>query len=386
MAGTDNALGGSKVLKLADFVDHQDGPFEWKNVIKTVRDLVTCIVTILEEDNPENDIVRRGLIVLCFIGVSAEEGFATLQDASATANAIVKVLREFADNAEIQSLGLDALIFLSEHHGQTIASTIGGIHAVIVDAIKSHATNTNVAISGIRLLGFLCQRKAHVIELIQAEGMTSIALALEHHQHHQDIAFRGCKMMAYMAYFSQARRVEVIPAILKTMQQHEHNVDVTTWGCATFVNLALSPSCQHGIVEAGGILVVCKALETNRNDQSLQTFAIQALHNLVINGVSNMGLVQAWDNVGNVLTSLDASRDNLEMQRVGVNILHVLTTRVEKIKESRERNAMVRALQRAIRICPDDPNVRERGQEALILLGVPLQSSLQKVIGRMMRL
>ena len=207
----------------------------------------------------------------------------------------VEILRQTADDAQIQAAGCRRLVELGndDDANDSRIAAAGGIEAVL-RAMGAHAGDARVQESGCGALMNLMynspERKAAVAA---AGGLEAVLRAMGAHAGAAAVQQDGCAALMNLAGYSPERSAAVaaaggLEAVLRSMGAHVGFAGVQEHGCAALRNLARnSPERKAAVAAAGGLEAVLRAMGAHAGAAGVQQDGCGALGNLAANSRAN---------------------------------------------------------------------------------------------------
>jgi hypothetical protein len=374
------------VARLSEHVENIDDEngyenpgFKWEKFPTTVEELVSHILHRFNEpDVIDKGLYKRGLVVLCALGVSGTKLYSLVEDNDCAI--LLKIMNEHLFSTEVQGLVLDVLCFIAEvDKNDVMLGNLGGITAAL-NSMTTHMNDTNVHYSGLRLLGLLSSDSNNMNTLVRNSGIEGCIASMKAHRNEDAIQVFGCGLLALIASVEDNRLLIAkkggIETLVAAMKKHKKIKHIQELAIGALLNLASVHSIKVVIYSCGGIGKIFRAMNRFRCSLRIQRNGMMAAFNLAINGAPVEILQSIADKIDIVLWAMGSQRNCLDMQRTGVVIIFELT-HLEGFKNHNAKTALIMALLYAIRNYPGDKGIQACGKR----LGEP--SRIEKYVTRL---
>lgn len=204
----------------------------------------------------------------------------------------VALLGRYIEDVNIVESATYALENLSCNDAETSQQIISGDAGdgipLLVEALARHSLSTNVCESCFCImsnLSFVSDEAKN--KMVASEGHTAVVDALLVHFQDTELILSGFRLLGILAC-STANSAVIINAgavqgIVAAMTEHEEQVSVIGMGCKVMLNLTSACTHQHmtRISEEGGVQVIINVLDIYYNNTAVVGIAINCLSNVV---------------------------------------------------------------------------------------------------------
>jgi hypothetical protein len=161
------------------------------------------------QDNMENsiDIQLKSLRLIVDLTYNDEGHFKDAFISTGAPETIIKAMRQFSRNEEMQTYGCGALGNLAKHELGTTARLVveAGAVEVILDAMRTHPESNYVQRDVCRFLRTIASKDPKSIAFISDHGGVDLILAaLENHPHAEDVQKSGVKLLESLICHQEA--------------------------------------------------------------------------------------------------------------------------------------------------------------------------------------
>ena len=285
-------------------------------------------------------------------------------------NLIVKSIHNCPNNFKVQQMGCGALGALSydTNNIQHIMDA-GGLWAVIT-AMERFPKKHAVQKEGCYFLQNLIVRSVHALSAVSSSKVVPIIVeAMSSADSNTEFLLSVCGLIANLAVNKEAKGVvgksDAIFAVISVLNTTD-DVEVKQAACTALKNLAVgSTDNQTKILEKGGFDALFSAIRTHPNDPLLLVLSFNLMKELCINDEDVAYLIVKSGGIKIILKAMETNRDLATMQVAACGIIGYLLL---KGKSEIHAPKLVKAIVTAMKNHTDASDVQIQACDALFEL------------------
>eukprot|EP00698_Gefionella_okellyi_P016822 TRINITY_DN4846_c0_g1_i2.p1 TRINITY_DN4846_c0_g1~~TRINITY_DN4846_c0_g1_i2.p1 ORF type:complete len:1048 (+),score=278.43 TRINITY_DN4846_c0_g1_i2:180-3323(+) len=247
----------------------------------TTQDDVAWVVALLKQ-RPEDAEIVTAVCMALYTAHSLEN--ALVVHKAGGIELICQALRDHANVEEVQSAGCAALqraALLDVN--KTAIERNGGIE-LLFHAMRTYPSNTDLQARACGTLWNMAVSEVYKVQVADG-GVALVVAAMRAHKHDVRVQQNGCGALFHMSAGSTDNKTAILKAgglqvLTIAMSEHASTQGLQELGCWALASLTNNQDAKPILARLNGIFLLCSALRTFPNSESLQRPACTSLANL----------------------------------------------------------------------------------------------------------
>lgn len=311
---------------------------------------------------------------LCNISSTAENQLA-LVDAGAATWLLDNVMESFAGISELQQEAIATLANLAAHANNLEVLVKKEIILKVVQTMSNHRNAVGVQMKGCSVITNLASHQSPVkSSVMTAGGGGAVVMAMISHSKNPLMQVKGLQALRNLSAHCEENKLTLahiggIDCAITAMQVHRDNPIVQEAGAWTLCNLASNMNSKNQIGNLGGMDTVVGTIWNHSRDAAVLEWCVRCLLSLSLSP-SNCNLLLQAGGISAVVHAMQTQEKSSVVQEVGCAVLRNLAfNEVSKMRIVNEQ--ALDAIVLAMMLYKEDVKIQEQACQLLLQLAIP---------------